>query len=91
MLELIDKVDLIKNSIKGHISPPAPPARAPAPPARAPAPPAPPARAPDPPHAPAVLHPIPLFSYSRSQILRRAALFTGILHEILHFSKKNTF
>ena len=73
VLELIDKVDLIKNSIKGHISPPAPPA----PPA--------------PPHAPAVLHPIPLFSYSRSQILRRAALFTGILHEILHFSKKNTF
>ena len=72
VLELIDKVDLIKNSIKGHISPPAPPARAP-------------------PHAPAVLHPIPLFSYSRSQILRRAALFTGILHEILHFSNKNTF
>ena len=77
VLELIDKVDLIKNSIKCHISPPAPPA--------------PPARAPAPPHAPAVLHPIPLFSYSRSQILRRAALFTGILHEILHFSKKNTF
>ena len=74
VLELIDKVDLIKNSIKGHISPPAPPARAPAPP-----------------HAPAVLHPIPLFSYSRSQILRRAALFTRILHEILHFSNKNTF